>query len=47
MSATDGSSSAVMLYDSSGGIPSSSRGGNQGHTHNIPYISMFIWRRTA
>ncbi|MGN1342871.1 MAG: phage baseplate protein [Bacilli bacterium] len=22
-------------------------GGNEGHSHNIPYIAVFIWRRTA
>ena len=23
------------------------RGGGQGHSHNIPYIAVFAWRRTA
>nr|DAW67372.1 MAG TPA: baseplate protein [Caudoviricetes sp.] len=25
----------------------SSTGGGQGHSHNIPYIAVFAWRRTA
>ena len=22
-------------------------GGGSGHSHNIPYIAVFVWRRTA
>lgn len=44
--------SGIQLTYTSGGstkeeICTVATGGGQGHSHNIPYISVFVWRRTA
>lgn len=51
---TPGYSSASYTDTNGGNIPManhqhniSKQGGGKGHSHNIPYIAVFAWRRTA
>ncbi len=51
---TGGGTSAVVYWDAKSGRPTTSTGGGKGHTHslnshthNIPYMAVFVWRRTA
>lgn len=49
ISASSGSTSAAIWWDSNSGIASTSVGGSQGHTHTFmpPYFEVYMWYRTA